>query len=81
MSRSQYVYVVEHPWPENADPPHVVAAFTVKYELAAWLKEQYTIHTRDLPDEHMLQCVREYVIYRLNGRQEKTFVPQSEFLA
>lgn len=40
MARSRRIYVVEHPHPVNCDPPHVVAAFTVKHELITWLSRQ-----------------------------------------
>ena len=36
MARSRYIYFVEWSWPWNEDPPHLIAAFTVKHELLSW---------------------------------------------
>ena len=37
MARAGYTYVVEHPNPFKTESPHVVAVFTVKYELMRWV--------------------------------------------
>lgn len=69
MARSSYIYVVEHAAPENTDPPHAVAAFTVKHELISWLQN---VNSEDHP------FFNEYTIYRFkDGTTERVYVTSS----
>lgn len=38
MARSSYIYTVIYPAPQNCDPPHVIACFTVRHEAVTWCR-------------------------------------------
>jgi hypothetical protein len=66
MARSVYIYVVCHDNPYNPNPPHIIAAFTVKHELQTWLEKC----------DH--QYKSEFSVWRVKDNSRKTYNAEME---